>query len=206
MTRDLAARGPGHDAGHPPVHRRSRSPTPTWPRSSGTPAGRRPDRTGSRSASSCCATVRTRSPPRRCSARRSATGWNAKRVGRRLPTVQVRRLDAALRRPLRAGSRSSCSSASSATGCRRRTKGRRCIRPARTCCSPPVPSATAARSRCGITASRPSCASCSTIPDGVALSACITLGVPAGHHGPLKRKPVGEITFDDAWGRSPDWV
>ncbi len=45
-----------------------------------------------------------------------------------------------------------------------------------------------------------------SIPDGVALSACITLGVPAGHHGPVKRKPIGEVTFDDAWGRSPDWV
>ena len=32
-------------------------------------------------------------------------------------------------------------------------------------------------------------ASCS-LPDDVALSACITLGVPAGHHGPLRRKPL----------------
>ena len=44
------------------------------------------------------------------------------------------------------------------------------------------------------------------IPGHVALSACITLGVPAGRHGPLKRKPLGEITFDDAWGVAPDWV
>ena len=44
------------------------------------------------------------------------------------------------------------------------------------------------------------------IPDGVALSACITLGVPVGRHGPLKRKPVEEIAFDDAWGRPADWV
>ena len=44
------------------------------------------------------------------------------------------------------------------------------------------------------------------IPDHVALSACITLGVPVGNHGPLKRKPVGEVTFDDTWGRAPDWV
>ena len=44
------------------------------------------------------------------------------------------------------------------------------------------------------------------IPEHVALSACITLGVPVGNHGPLKRKPVGEVTFDDTWGRSPDWV
>jgi nitroreductase len=44
------------------------------------------------------------------------------------------------------------------------------------------------------------------IPDHVALSACITLGVPVGHHGPLRRKPIAQITFDDTWGRSPDWV
>ena len=44
------------------------------------------------------------------------------------------------------------------------------------------------------------------IPDHVALSACLTIGVPAGRHGPLKRKPVDEIVFDDAWGVVPDWV
>ena len=44
------------------------------------------------------------------------------------------------------------------------------------------------------------------VPDGVALSACITLGVPEGNHGPLKRKPLNEIVFDDAWGRPPDWI
>jgi nitroreductase len=45
-----------------------------------------------------------------------------------------------------------------------------------------------------------------SIPEHVALSACITLGVPAGHHGPLKRKPVSEVTFEDAWGHSPQWA
>ncbi len=44
------------------------------------------------------------------------------------------------------------------------------------------------------------------IPDSVALSACITLGVPAGAHGPLNRKPIGDVTFDDAWGQAPTWV
>jgi len=43
------------------------------------------------------------------------------------------------------------------------------------------------------------------IPDHVALSACITLGVPAGRHGPLKRKSVADVVFDDRWGASPDW-
>jgi nitroreductase len=44
------------------------------------------------------------------------------------------------------------------------------------------------------------------IPDEVALSACITLGVPEGGHGPVKRKPLDQVVFDDAWGRSADWV
>lgn len=44
------------------------------------------------------------------------------------------------------------------------------------------------------------------IPDEAALSACITLGVPAGRHGPLQRKPLDEVTFDDTWGRAADWL
>lgn len=44
------------------------------------------------------------------------------------------------------------------------------------------------------------------IPEHVALSACITLGVPAGRHGPLKRKPVDDVVFDDRWGESPGWA
>ncbi len=45
-----------------------------------------------------------------------------------------------------------------------------------------------------------------TIPEIVALSACITLGVPEGRHGPVKRKPISEVAFDDAWGQAPSWV
>jgi nitroreductase len=44
------------------------------------------------------------------------------------------------------------------------------------------------------------------IPEHVGLSACITLGVPAGRHGPVKRKPLQAITFDDSWGAHPDWA
>ena len=44
------------------------------------------------------------------------------------------------------------------------------------------------------------------IPDGVALSACITLGVPEGRHGPVKRKPLDQVVFDDAWGSSAHWI
>lgn len=44
------------------------------------------------------------------------------------------------------------------------------------------------------------------IGDHVALSACITLGVPAGHHGPVQRKPIEDLVFDDAWGRPAPWL
>lgn len=45
-----------------------------------------------------------------------------------------------------------------------------------------------------------------SIPEHVAMSACITLGVPEGRHGPLKRKPLAEIVFDDAWEAVPAWA
>lgn len=44
------------------------------------------------------------------------------------------------------------------------------------------------------------------IPDEVALSACITLGVPAGRHGPLRRRPIATLVHDGRWGRTPDWI
>jgi nitroreductase len=44
------------------------------------------------------------------------------------------------------------------------------------------------------------------LPDAVALSACITLGVPAGRHGPLRRRPLTELVHDARWGRDADWL
>ncbi|MFV0308618.1 MAG: nitroreductase family protein [Desertimonas sp.] len=44
------------------------------------------------------------------------------------------------------------------------------------------------------------------IPETVALSACITLGVPAGRHGPLRRKPIAGLVHDARWGRHPTWI
>jgi len=44
------------------------------------------------------------------------------------------------------------------------------------------------------------------IPDSAALSACITLGVPEGRHGPLRRKPLEQVVFDDAWGVGAPWA
>lgn len=44
------------------------------------------------------------------------------------------------------------------------------------------------------------------VPESVALSACITLGVPAGRHGPLRRKPIGDLVHDGRWGRRGEWI
>lgn len=45
-----------------------------------------------------------------------------------------------------------------------------------------------------------------SIPEHVALSACITLGRPRGSHGPVRRRPLRELTYLDRWGESPDWA
>lgn len=44
------------------------------------------------------------------------------------------------------------------------------------------------------------------IPAEVALSACITLGRPEGRHGPVRRRPLAELVFDDGWGVPAPWA
>lgn len=44
------------------------------------------------------------------------------------------------------------------------------------------------------------------IPDDVFLAATITLGVPEGGHGPVRRRPVEELVFDGRWGAPADWA
>ena len=44
------------------------------------------------------------------------------------------------------------------------------------------------------------------IPDNVAISACITLGRPQGAHGPVRRRPISELVFENQWGSSPPWA
>ncbi|MFM8858294.1 MAG: nitroreductase family protein [Actinomycetota bacterium] len=44
------------------------------------------------------------------------------------------------------------------------------------------------------------------IPDEVALSACITLGRPVGSHGPVRRRPISELVYEDTWGSEPPWA
>jgi len=44
------------------------------------------------------------------------------------------------------------------------------------------------------------------IPDDVFIAATLTLGRPAGHHGPVRRRPLGELVFEGSWGVAPAWA
>ena len=44
------------------------------------------------------------------------------------------------------------------------------------------------------------------IPDGTLIAASITLGKPAGKHGPVRRVPMSELVYGDAWGEPAEWA
>ena len=44
------------------------------------------------------------------------------------------------------------------------------------------------------------------IPDGVDIGATITLGRPVGGHGPVRRRPIDELVYDDRWGQEAAWA
>ena len=44
------------------------------------------------------------------------------------------------------------------------------------------------------------------LPDDVAIPAVIPLGRPQGRHGPVRRRPLSELVFEDAWGQEADWI
>ncbi len=44
------------------------------------------------------------------------------------------------------------------------------------------------------------------IPDGVFVAATITLGKPAGGHGPVRRRPIAELVYEDRWEASAPWA
>lgn len=44
------------------------------------------------------------------------------------------------------------------------------------------------------------------IPPEVALSACVTLGYPQGHHGPVRRRPLSGVVYDGTWGNEAAWA
>ena len=43
-------------------------------------------------------------------------------------------------------------------------------------------------------------------PDQVAIAATIPLGRPVGHHGPVRRRPLSEVVFEDGWDAPADWA
>ena len=44
------------------------------------------------------------------------------------------------------------------------------------------------------------------IPDEAFIAATVTLGYPAGSHGPVRRKPLDQLVFEEAWDRAPAWA
>ncbi len=44
------------------------------------------------------------------------------------------------------------------------------------------------------------------IPTEVAIAATIPLGRPAGHHGPVRRRPLAELVYDDRWDAPAAWA
>ncbi|MBV9950448.1 MAG: nitroreductase family protein [Acidimicrobiia bacterium] len=44
------------------------------------------------------------------------------------------------------------------------------------------------------------------IPDDVLVAATIPLGRPEGHHGPVRRRPMQELVYEDRWEDAAPWA
>ena len=44
------------------------------------------------------------------------------------------------------------------------------------------------------------------IPEGIFMAATIPLGRPAGRHGPVRRRPLGELVYEDRWNATAPWA
>ncbi len=44
------------------------------------------------------------------------------------------------------------------------------------------------------------------IPEQVFIGATVTLGKPQGKHGPVRRRPLQELVFQDEWDNGADWA
>ena len=44
------------------------------------------------------------------------------------------------------------------------------------------------------------------IPDGVFMAATITIGKPVGGHGPVRRRPLTELVYEEEWEHAPEWA
>ena len=44
------------------------------------------------------------------------------------------------------------------------------------------------------------------IPDGTFIAGTITLGRPVGRQGPVRRRPLSELVYEERWGEPPEWA
>jgi nitroreductase len=44
------------------------------------------------------------------------------------------------------------------------------------------------------------------IPDDVFMAATITVGKPAGRHGTVRRRPLGDLVYEEAWEQAAPWA
>ena len=44
------------------------------------------------------------------------------------------------------------------------------------------------------------------IPDGTFVAGTITIGRPTGRHGPVRRRPMAELVFEEAWEQPAAWA
>jgi nitroreductase len=44
------------------------------------------------------------------------------------------------------------------------------------------------------------------IPEKASICAVLPLGRPRGNHGPLRRRPIRDLVYDDGWGESAEWA
>jgi hypothetical protein len=44
------------------------------------------------------------------------------------------------------------------------------------------------------------------IPEQVGLAATITLGRPEGQHGPVRRRPLPELVYEESWGQAASFA
>jgi nitroreductase len=44
------------------------------------------------------------------------------------------------------------------------------------------------------------------IPDGTAIAATIPIGHPEGSHGPVRRRPLTELVYEDRWEQTAPWA
>ncbi len=44
------------------------------------------------------------------------------------------------------------------------------------------------------------------VPEPALIAGTITLGRPAGGHGPVRRRPMAELVYAESWGQPPEWA